>query len=605
MTSKGFKSGVECHYQLDTEEKLFCHCPTYPSDSFPLSIERKIRAVAGETGEVDVAAKAEQARGMAYVYKYNPETSCLVETDSQPPYPMNDDALNITLQVCKLFGAKPVDEVQVMRKTVVDGSNTSGFQRTALVGTGGQIQTSEGTVRTTAVQLEEDAATPLERDADKVTWRLDRLGVPLIELVTAPDIKSPEHLQETARRIAQLFRATRRVKRGLGTIRQDLNISIAGGERVEIKGAQDLKLFSEIARREVQRQETLLKIRDELKKRKAKVGKPVEAKALAKTKCNFVRKAECVLALPLKGFAGILGTEIQSGRRVGSELSDYAKKAGVGGIIHSDEDMRKYQITEMPALFKELRLSDKDAVVIVAATKGRAVNAMSSIAARANMLFEGIPKEVRRALPDGSTSFLRPLPGAARLYPETDLAPVAISQERLDSIDVPERPEETEKRLRALNMSDDLVDKLLSSQDLDVFDQIKSKDHTLVATVLEETLVELRREGVEIDRIEDSHLIELFNLYDTGAFAKESFIDILRAISFNPEKPVNQLVKDLGFTSMGDDAVRKKVFAIVKKNKALSKEHNAFAKIMGEVMNELRGKADGKLIAKLVAEAME
>jgi len=212
---------------------------------------------------------------------------------------------------------------------------------------------------------------------------------------------------------------------------------------------------------------------------------------------------------------------------------------------------------------------------------------------------------VRRALPDGSTSFLRPLPGAARLYPETDLAPVPISRERLANVVFPERPEATEKRLRAMKMSDDLVEKLLSSQNLDVFDQVKTKDRTLVATVLEETLVELRREGVEVDRIEDSHLIELFNIYDMGAFAKESFIDILRAIAFNPEKPVGQLVKDLGFTSVGEDDARKKVFAIVKKHKALLKEHNAFAKVMGEVMKELRGKADGKLIAKLVAEAME
>jgi glutamyl-tRNA(Gln) amidotransferase subunit E len=602
----GLKMGIECHQQLDTEEKLFCHCPTFRSESLPLSFERQIRAVAGELGEVDEAAVEAQSRGLTYTYKYNPESSCLIEADCQPPEPLNRQALDIALQVCKLLGSRVVNEVQVMRKTVVDGSNTSGFQRTALVGLGGEIKTSEGVVRVTALQVEEDASTPLEKEADKVVWRLDRLGVPLIELSTHPDIKSPEHLHETALKIGQLLRATRKVKRGIGTIRQDLNISIAGGSRVEIKGAQDLKLFPEIARREVARQQALLALRDELKKRKASVGKPTDVTAEFKsTKCNFVRKAECVLALPLRGFAGLLGKELQPDRRVGSELSDYAKKAGVGGIIHSDEDMRKYQIEEMPAVYKKLGLSEKDGVVLVAAQKDRVAGAVDRVIMRAKLLFEGIPSEVRAALPEGSTSFSRPMPGAARLYPETDLAPVAVTKAMLDAIPLPERPEETEKRLRSMGLSEDLVRKMVSSQNLDVFDAIKTKSPALVATVLEETLVELRREGVDVDRVEDSHLVELFKLYDEGLFAKESVIDILRAISFNPHKPLSQVIEGLGLTRVGDAEVRKAIKAIVARNKRLLGEHNAFDKLMGEAMRELRGKADGKLIAKLVAEEMK
>ncbi|MCK4327600.1 MAG: Glu-tRNA(Gln) amidotransferase subunit GatE [Candidatus Diapherotrites archaeon] len=595
----GFRSGLELHVQLDTATKLFCECPTHRSQDFPFKIRRKLRAVAGELGEIDLAARHEQARDITFVYCYNPATSCLVETDSEPPHPMNEEALETTLQVCKMIGADVIGEIHVMRKTVVDGSNTTGFQRTSLVGRGGRIDTSLGPVRMVNTQLEEDAATVVDRKPGEVWYRLDRLGIPLIELSTEPDIKSPEHVYETALAIGSLLRATRKVKRGIGTIRQDINISIKGGARVEIKGAQDLKMFPEIARREVARQQVLIEVAEELEKRKAKVGKIIDVTNLFKnTKCKFIR-GKTVLALPLIGFEGILGKEVQPNRRVGTELSDHAKKAGVGGIIHSDEDMRNYQIEK--DIIVNLKL-EGEAFVLVAADEKRAKNALKLVAARANQLIVGVPSEVRRALPDGNSEFLRPMPGAARLYIETDIPPVVVEQKRLDAIPLPELPGATLARLKKL-MSNDLAEKLASSNNLILFDHLKWKHPEIVAHVLEDTLTELRREGIDVDMLPDQKLIEMFMLYDKGAFAKEGFPEIIRAIVFNPTRTVVDIVED-NFSKMNEKQVRKAVKKIVAKNKGALGDPRAFQKIMGEVMKELRGKADGQLIARAVKESI-
>lgn len=594
----GLKIGLECHQQIDSQRKLFCDCPTHRSNFFPLSVKRKLRAVAGELGEIDLAARYEQAKDITFVYRYNPATSCLVETDSEPPHPMNQEALDTTLQVCKIFNSDVVEEIHVMRKNVIDGSCVSGFQRTALVGRRGYLETSKGKVRITNVQLEEDAATAMDRKPGEITFRLDRLGIPLVELGTEPDIKSPEHLYETALEIGSLLRATRNVKRGIGTIRQDINVSIKEGARVEIKGAQDLKMFPEIAKREVQRQQALVEVAKELKKRKTKVGKAKDETVVFKnTKCKFM-KGKTVLLLPLDGFKGLLGKEIQPGRRVGTELSDYAKKAGVGGIIHSDEDMRKYQIDKELVIIK----LDTDAFVLIAAEKNRAERAISLVAERAKQLMKGVPSEVRRALPDGNSEFLRAMPGAARLYVETDIPPVLVTDKMLKSISLPEMPKETKKRLQKL-MSKDLSDKLALSNNLILFDKMKTKKPEFVAHVLEDVLTEMRREGIDVDMLPDDKLIEMFALYDKGMFAKESIHDVIKAIAFNPTRPVKDIVA-AQFSKMSEKEVKAAVKQIVAKNKAVLNDPRAFQKIMGEVMRELRGKADGQMISKVVKESI-
>src|SRR3989338_8905671 len=261
----GLKCGIEIHQQLEGK-KLFCSCPTTLRDDPPdFTITRKLRATAGESGEIDVAAAQEQTRGKTFIYHGYNDTTCLVETDSEPPHDLNKEALLTALQFSQIAGATVSPVVQVMRKTVVDGSNTSGFQRTALIARNGMLTTSQGEVGIINISLEEDSCKIISETAEDKSYSLDRLGIPLIEIGTAPDIKTPEQCQEAAKKIGMLLRSLPGVKRGLGTIRQDVNVSIAGGQRIEIKGAQDLRLLPLLVELEAKRQQELLKIRDELK----------------------------------------------------------------------------------------------------------------------------------------------------------------------------------------------------------------------------------------------------------------------------------------------------------------------------------------------------
>ena len=268
----GLKCGIEIHQQL-TGKKLFCNCPTLlRDDEAHFKVQRKLRAVAGESGEIDIAAQQEQVKDKNFLYEGYKDTTCLVELDCEPPHPLNPEALYTALQFCKMVGAEVSQIIPVMRKTVVDGSNTSGFQRTALVARKGQIKTEQGLVRIDNVNLEEDAAKIISESSEEKIYRLDRLGIPLIEIGTAPDIKTPEQCLDAARTIGLLLRSLPGVKRGLGTIRQDLNVSVIGGRRIEIKGAQELRLLPLWVELEVKRQLELLKIKEELiKKRLANI----------------------------------------------------------------------------------------------------------------------------------------------------------------------------------------------------------------------------------------------------------------------------------------------------------------------------------------------
>ena len=262
----GFKCGLEIHQQLETH-KLFCSCPSIIHDENPaITVKRKIRAVAGETGGVDKAAAFEKARGRTFIYEACKTSSCLVELDEEPPHDVNPEALMIAMEIALLLNAKPIDRIQFMRKTVIDGSNVSGFQRTALIATDGYIQTSKGKVAVPTICLEEEAAKKISDNGNEVTYRLDRLGVALVEIATDPSIKDAEHAKECASIIGMIIRSTGKVKRGIGTIRQDVNVSIAGKARVEIKGFQELRSTPLVIENEVKRQIELKESKPEVRK---------------------------------------------------------------------------------------------------------------------------------------------------------------------------------------------------------------------------------------------------------------------------------------------------------------------------------------------------
>ncbi len=253
------KSGLEIHQQLDVG-KLFCSCDAVLRKDKPdFVIERKLRAMAGETGRVDIAAAFAQAKGLTYKYEGYDANTCLVELDEEPPHPINQEALKTALQVALYLHCEIPDRIQVMRKTVVDGSNTSGFQRTMMIGSNGWLDVAGDKVPIDFVGLEEDAARRIAEDKKSVTYRLDRLGIPLLEVTTGPHMTSPEQVQKVARQIGLLIRATGKARRGIGTIRQDVNVSSPGHPRVEMKGVQELRSMPLIVKKEVERQQAMVK----------------------------------------------------------------------------------------------------------------------------------------------------------------------------------------------------------------------------------------------------------------------------------------------------------------------------------------------------------
>ncbi len=610
----GLKVGIEIHQELDTK-KLFCNCPSELREENPeMLVRRRLRPTQSEMGEIDRAALAESLKEKSFDYELYPKSVCLVELDDEPPHLVNDEALDVALEVSMLLNAKPVDEIHTMRKIVIDGSNTCGFQRTTLVSTDGFIDVGGERFTIGTICLEEDAARKMGESENSVNYRLDRLGIPLVEIATGADFYDPKTPATVALYIGQLLRATGKVKRGIGTIRQDINISIVGGSRQEIKGIQDLKLIPEVIEREVQRQVTLLHIMDELKQRGASMVEMKVAdvsEVFNRTDCHVIKKAlkrgDVVYAVRLPKFAGLVGYELQPGRRFGTELADQAKLYGkVAGIFHTDE-LPRFGISqeEVDALRSMVSAARDDAVVIVADSKIRAEAAIEAVVRRANQVFDGVPKESRRALPDGCTEFMRPLPGAGRMYPETDIPPIPITKERLAKVkrQLPERPEKRiELFVDTYGLSHELAERMAYSDNLELFEELimTSAEPTLIAATLEETIVSLRREGVKVDNVKKADLEEIFYRIASGKLSKEAIRGLLKSISEGTG--VEESVQKLGLSLMDKSELERIVADVVVANIALVKSRglDALGALMGIVMENVRGKADGKVVHELL-----
>jgi len=628
----GLKVGLEIHQQLATSRKLFCNCRpvVLPLDRLRNAprIRRELRVGRSELGEVDVAAAFEIQRKRVFEYIAPREASCLVELDEEPPHDLSREALVIALAIALAMHSLPVDEVHVMRKIVVDGSNTTGFQRTAIVALGGYVDCPSGRVRIQTVTLEEDAARKIEERGNVVIYSLDRLGIPLVEISTAPDIRSPQHAKEAAETIGTLMRLTYRVRRGLGTIRQDINLSIRGSPKIEIKGIQRLDLLPKVVANEARRLYGLLRIRDELRKRGATsqevlAQQPVDVTDIVKD-CNSkiiksaIRRGERAYALKLPKFDGLLGVELQEGRRFGTELADYVRQwTGLKGLIHSDE-LPGYGIAEdaVKEIRRSLEAADGDAFVIVLGPKTRALRALEVVRERAAQAIEGIPKETRAANDDGTTRYLRPQPGAARMYPETDIPPIRITSDIIEEAKkiMPPLPSEKLAFLRrAYNLSEDLARQLLLSEYLPLFENLAKSVHylqpSLVASIFTSLAGELRKDGIDISMLSDDVLREIVLVGDRLRLGKEAIMTLLREAAVRGiESPqaVAQLAKELGLESVSEDEIRQRVRTVIDtyRQEILKRGNRAFSFVMGKVMGELRGKADGKLVARIVQEEL-
>jgi len=605
--SIGLTAGIEIHQQLNTGEKLFCHCLTLLRDSAEHSGEffRYLRVTESEMGEIDRAAQEEMKRERKFQY-YTYDSTCLVENDEEPPAPLNDEALSVCLTIAKMFGMIPVRQVHTMRKLVIDGSNTSGFQRTALIALNGTIPNG-GEIET--ICLEEEAAQRVKDDI----FSLDRLGIPLVEITTSPCMHTPDEVQQVAEYIGMVLRSTGKVKRGIGTIRQDVNISIRGGARVEIKGVQELDLIAEVVRREVQRQKNLLDIREKLLLKKASVDDNAQdvTDVFTSTASTVLKKAKRIHALRLEGFAGLVGCEIQPDRRLGSEMSDYAKKCGVGGIFHTDE-LPAYGITADEVLKVRMRVQacDEDCVVIVAAAStSQAQCAIHQVIGRARQAFseKPVPEETRKMLETGSSAYMRPLPGAARMYPETDVLPVVIDDKRWNNVTIPELLTAKAQRF-AQEYAIDLnyATRLALSDKLALFERalaegIKPK---LAAFTILSTITELRRDGIAVEKIADGGYLATWHAVENGKAAKEAIPDILRGLAAGDS--FDEVIRKLA-PAVSRQELESLIHTIISDRKEFVEQKGkaALGPLMGLVMNEVRGSVDGKIVSELLRKEIE
>lgn len=603
----GLKVGIEIHQQLDTDEKLFCRCPTIlrnPEDSI-FEFERFLRTKRSELGVVDRAAEEEVQRRKKFVYKFYNST-CLVEADEEPPREINKEAVRIGIQIAKMLNMDVVDELHVMRKIVVDGSNTTGFQRTALLGFDGHIEVDRKRIGVATLCIEEEAARKIEEKDGVVVYSLDRLGIPLVEIGTEPDIDSPELAKKTAWKLGMILRSTGKVKRGLGTIRQDVNISIRDGARVEIKGVQNLDILDKIVEYEVLRQLNLLKIRDELLKRDAKVHEEIfDVKhVFQETKSKILKKAKYIMAIKLESFSGLVGMEIQPGRRLGTEFADIAKTFGLGGIFHTDE-LPAYGISddEVEELRKAVNAKENDAVIIAAGDEERVRKALCRIIERAKYCLIGVPEETRKANEDGTTSYMRPLPGSARMYPETDVPPLRITEELLNT-EIPELIEERAKRyMRTYKLSEDLAMIMAEPQNSRIFEEFaEDVGATVVARILHIIPSQLKKEGVDVERLNENDFRMVLKMIKEGKIAKEGAEEVLRILAYEKlgeEEILEKLAPSDDLDSFIDRLVEEKKDFIAERG-----EH-AFKPLMGLVMKEFRGKVDGKIIAEKLKIAIK
>ena len=607
MTEYPLTCGIEIHQQLDTK-KLFCSCDSHLTEEGFGSCYRRLRPTTSEMGEVDRAALAQFQRNLGYRYQSAPGVSCLVELDEEPPHETNSEALATTLTFSEMMKARVVDEIHFMRKIVVDGSNTSGFQRTALVSMNGSVDVNGKEISILSICLEEDACRKVETTDAEITYRLDRLGIPLIEVATGPDMHDPEEVMEVALRIGTLLRATRKVKRGIGTIREDLNISVPGGARIEIKGVQELRLLPLYVQNEMNRQNMLIRIKGILEERGTKPAtfEPVDVTDIFKDCESKVIKGALndkgkVIAVRLPGFKGVMNGD--SGKlRLGSEMAQRARTKGVKGIFHSDE-LPNYGIEQdyVDRLRDFLGMNGEyDAFVICAAKEKKAVDALQMAVERANEAMVGVPEETRDPLPDGTSKYSRPLPGAARMYPETDVPPINISRERMEQVrnNLPELPEEIEARLvKQYGINAQQARQMVRQDHTDLFERLCQIDGmaSIAATTLLNTYGELETAGIDTSSFDEARMVGLFTMLGESKFAKEALPAILREMG-TTGCDAEKAVKKLGLESVDESEAEAIIAKIVNERADYVREKGmgAIGGLMGPVMGALRGKLDGK-----------
>ena len=639
--SLNLKVGFEIHQQLATNSKLFCNCSCEEAKEYDSSFVRKLRPTQSELGAYDPAAMFEFSKMHIVKYHAAVGSSCLVEADEEPPHDVSPEALETALIFSLALHSKVMDEIHVMRKIVIDGSNTTGFQRTMLVASGGYLDIAGKRVGVQSISLEEDAAKLIGDEKGVRKFGLDRLGVPLVEIALEPVTGKPSEIMQVALTLGRLLRASKRVARGLGSIRQDINISVQNGAVVEVKGVQQLDQLVKVIDHEIQRQYGLIVIAQKLKEKNVdikKVGDRIEDvtdilgnKASSRIVKKILEGGGRIIAIKVPGFAGMIGFEPYKDIRLGRELGKLVKFYDIDGVFHSDE-LPNYGITEeeVAAVKQRLQMNDNDAFVILGGPNDKVKFASEAIILRLKAAVDGVPAETRAATPDGETVFLRPRPGVARMYPETDILPIAITDSMLVSLadKVPRQWDEIVDSLaKKYNLNRKLASQIFDSDYLNVFEEIASKTKikpTFIVVKLTEDLISLQRQGLDASVLTDDVIKDIFTRLDRGSITKESVVLIFERLMKNEPttvkivneqinvkedmetKIVNAAIETVGTSSISDEELSKGLDKIISNNMAIIKEKgaNALSTLMGRAMAEYRGKANGQKVNAMLKDKM-
>jgi len=617
----GFKSGLEIHQQLLTAKKLFCRCPAGRySDAFDAEILRHMRPTLSELGEYDGTALMEFKTKKEIIYRIKRETVCTYEMDDTPPFELNEDALDIALGIGMLYDCKMIDELHIARKQYLDGSIPTGFQRTTIVGVDGKVPYKGRDIRIVQLGLEEDACREVSDIGHRRVYLTDRLGMPLIETVTAPDMRTPQEAAEVGQILRRLVRTTGKVRTGIGAAREDVNVSVTGGTRVEIKGVPRIPRIPLLTYTEAMRQWNLLRLRDELARRgivtaSFKASAEDVGKVLRRTEYQPVRSAVAsgmtVHGVRLIGFRGLLRWQTQTHTFFSREISDRVRVIAclttLPNIIHSDSPSETLASSEWLAVRKAMGAGPDDTLVIVWGPETDARLGAQEIIARAREATVGIPSETRQAHIDGTNGFERILPGPDRMYPDTDLPAKRITAERLEGIraSLPPNILSLEKRYREIGVPADLVEKLAVSPFASLFEKAVGEwgmKPALVSVVLAQFPARLKKKGLPADELDEAAMASVLAALKDRRIYREGVLPLLERALADRKK-----VEDLWPSPADDAKVRASVRATVESMKGLRFRREAARELlaMGRLMDEWRGRVDGTELAARLKEALE
>ena len=621
------KVGLEIHQQLGSKNKLFCDCKIIDSNEYDFTFKRNLRPTQSEMGSYDQAALFESKKIKTVKYQSSKNANCLIESDEEPPKMVNNEALELVLTISLALNCTIEDELHVMRKIVIDGSNTTGFQRTILVGRNGFLEVEGVRVGIQSVCLEEDAARIInedKREDENKGYSLDRLGIPLIEIALEPISDSPIFVTNVAQTVGRLLRSTKKVTRGLGSIRQDVNISTEDGPVVEVKGVQQLSQLPLVIEYERKRQDALNQIANELKKRKIDESSFIDhvtdvTQLLSKSSSKVVKKIltgdSRFMAFVLRGFKGILSFEPYPAIRLGKELGDLVKVYGIGGIFHSDE-LPNYGITpeDVESITTVLRMDKNDAFVLIGGPTKSLNTVLFELFTRIKKAFSGVVPETRSTRLDGVTVFSRPKPGSSRMYPETDIPYISIAKGKLKQLsqDTPQPWNQIIDQIcKKYTINKTLAENIFDSKYFSLFEKIVS--HTsispsFVISKLTEDLVSMEREGYDSSILSEDVLYCLFTELDNSRITKESIPLVIEKLLKNESRDVDEIISSFGTESISEEYVDETISKIIHENATVisQKGLDSVGLLMGRCMEVLRGKIDGeKVNKKLMAKLTE